>query len=179
MLKEATADSTKMDIAGVSEVPTGSLAEGDPLATAMAEIRQTLSAQKSALQTAERSFKRLEREVKRLRQAARSASYGKKGQRGKRKPTGFARPGPVTPAMLTFLGREPGEEVARTEVTREVNAYIKANQLQDPMNAKGILPDMKLRVLLDVQPGTYLTYFNLQKYLNPHFLRAPSQVSGD
>ena len=168
-----------MEAATIAEPVAEPQSEGDPLAAAVEEIRATLSVQKSALQTAERSLKRLEREVKRLRQAARAGACGKRAQKGKRKPTGFARPGPVTPAMLAFLGRQPGEEVARTEVTREVNAYIKASQLQDPANAKGILPDAKLGALLDVEAGTYLTYFNLQKYLNPHFTRVPAQDSGD
>ena len=179
MLKGAPADSIKMDAATATEPTSGASSEGDPLAVAVEEIRSTLSVQRGALQTAERSLKRLEREVKRLRQAARAGAAARRAQKGKRKPTGFARPGPVTTALLAFLDRQPGEHVARTEVTREVNAYIKAHQLQDPGNAKVILPDAKLGALLAVESGTDLTYFSLQKHLNPHFIRAPAQDSGD
>ena len=152
------------------------LQDADPLSVTMDELRNTLAAQKSALVTADRALKRLEREVKRLR-AARGGTGARRAQRAKRKPTGFARPGPVSPALLSFLGRQPGEHVARTEVTREVNAYIKAHQLQDPANAKGIQPDAKLGALLAIEPGTDLTYFTIQKYLNPHFIRPPAADS--
>ena len=59
--------------------------------------------------------------------------------------------------------------MARTEVTREINKYIRTHNLQDPTNGRKINPDGKLRKLLEVPNTEDLTYFNLQKYLSKHF----------
>ena len=74
--------------------------------------------------------------------------------------------------MSTFLGRETGSEMARTEVTREINAYIREHKLQDKENGRRIIADAKLMALLKVTPTDELTYFNLQRYMSPHFAKA-------
>ena len=58
--------------------------------------------------------------------------------------------------------------MARTEVTREINKYIQENNLKDPSNGRKILADAKLKVLLNLNDEE-LTYFNLQKFMSPHF----------
>ena len=73
--------------------------------------------------------------------------------------------------LAAFLGKEPGSEMARTEVTREINKYIRANKLQDPDNGRKINPDTALATLLKVGKNDELTYFNLQ-YMSPHFCKA-------
>jgi chromatin remodeling complex protein RSC6 len=67
--------------------------------------------------------------------------------------------------------------MARTEVTKEINAYIRANKLQDPKNGRIIQADAKLQTLLNLKKGDELTYFNLQKYMSPHFAKAVKTVS--
>ena len=62
--------------------------------------------------------------------------------------------------------------MARTEVTREINAYIREHKLQDKDNGRKINPDAKLLKLLKLKKGDELTYFNLQKYMSPHFAKA-------
>jgi chromatin remodeling complex protein RSC6 len=59
--------------------------------------------------------------------------------------------------------------MARTEVTREINSYIRAHSLQDPKNGRKINPDKKLATLLKIGAEDELTYFNLQRYMSPHF----------
>ena len=59
--------------------------------------------------------------------------------------------------------------MARTEVTKEIQAYILAHELQDPSNGRIIRADTKLRKLLLLPKGQQLTYFNLQKYMSRHF----------
>ena len=66
--------------------------------------------------------------------------------------------------------------MARTEVTREINAYIRANNLQDKDNGRKINADTKLTSLLKLSPGDELTYFNLQKFMSPHFAKASKAV---
>jgi upstream activation factor subunit UAF30 len=59
--------------------------------------------------------------------------------------------------------------MARTEVTKEINQYIVTNNLQDKNNGRIIRADTKLRKLLRLNKSDELTYFNLQKYMSPHF----------
>ena len=63
--------------------------------------------------------------------------------------------------------------MARTDVTREINKYIRANNLQDKDNGRKINPDKLLRELLKIDETVDLTYFNLQRYMGPHF---PKQI---
>ena len=61
--------------------------------------------------------------------------------------------------------------MARTEVTREINTYIRAHKLQDPKNGRVIRADAALRKLLKLKKDDELTYFNLQRYMSPHFAK--------
>ena len=68
-------------------------------------------------------------------------------------------------------------EMARTEVTREINAYIREHKLQDKDNGRKIIADKKLTGLLKLKKGDELTYFNLQKYMSPHFAKAGDKAT--
>ena len=78
-------------------------------------------------------------------------------------------PRPITPELCEFLGKPAGTKMARMDVTKEINAYIRAHELQDAANGRQINPDKKLAELLNIPAGDVLTYFNLQQYLSPHF----------
>ena len=67
--------------------------------------------------------------------------------------------------------------MARTEVTREINAYIREHKLQDKENGRKIIADKKLTGLLKLKKGDELTYFNLQKYMSPHFAKATDKIA--
>ena len=121
-----------------------------------------LTAQVRALQ------KSTEREVKTLQK--KSKSNRKKA--GNRAPSGFVKPTLISTELAKFLGKPSGTEMARTEVTREINNYIRQHKLQDPANGRRILPDSKLTKLLKVKKSDELTYFNLQRYMSPHFQKA-------
>ena len=110
-----------------------------------------------------------EREVK-----AASKSARKKRKSGNRQPSGFVKPAVISDELAGFLGKSKGTEMARTEVTREINTYIRANKLQDPKNGRRILADSKLRKLLKLKKTDELTYFNLQRYMSPHFPKSGS-----
>jgi upstream activation factor subunit UAF30 len=106
--------------------------------------------------------------VKELR-TAQKASAKKRRKVGNRAPSGFVKPTPISKELAEFLGKTDGSEMARTEVTREINAYIRTNSLQDKENGRRINPDAKLKSLLKLKKGDELTYFNLQRYMSPHF----------
>ena len=89
-----------------------------------------------------------------------------------RAPSGFVKPTLISNELAAFLGKPEGSVLARTEVTREVNAYIRAQKLQDKDNGRKINPDAKLLKLLKLKKGDELTYFNLQKYMAAHFAKS-------
>ena len=69
--------------------------------------------------------------------------------------------------------------MARTDVTKELQQYILKHNLQDPKNGRHILADKKLQKLLRMKKEDQLTYFNLQKYMKPHFATGGSPPSAD
>ena len=118
-------------------------------------------------------FKNLEKIVSReLKNAQKSSSRHRKKNAGNRQPSGFVKPTRISDELAKFLGKQSGVEMARTEVSKEINAYIREKGLQDPENGRKIHPDASLTKLLNVQKGDELTYFNLQKYMKHHFIKA-------
>ena len=132
---------------------------------------QQLSTVVSALKS---EFRTLEKNATRELKSAAKASQKrkqKKERKGNRSPSGFVKPTLISDELASFLGKDKGTEMARTEVTREINAYIRANQLQDKTNGRRIIADIKLSSLLKLASGDELTYFNLQRYMSPHFTK--------
>jgi chromatin remodeling complex protein RSC6 len=84
-------------------------------------------------------------------------------------PSGFAKPGPVSDELRTFLGLENDELIARTAVTKRINDYCKAHNLQNEADKRQINPDASLRKLLKMSKTDNLTFFNLQTYMKVHF----------
>jgi chromatin remodeling complex protein RSC6 len=90
---------------------------------------------------------------------------------GQRTLSGFAKPSQLSAELCTFIGVTPGTSMARTEVTRAINEYIKKNNLQDASDKRHILPDAALTKILNLTAEDKLTYFNLQKFLKHHFTK--------
>ena len=140
--------------------------------TALLAQLSVLRSQVTSITTQVRALsKSHEREVK-----AASKSARKKRKSGNRQPSGFVKPAVISDELAGFLGKSKGTEMARTEVTREINSYIRANKLQDPTNGRRILADTKLRKLLKLKKTDELTYFNLQRYMSPHFPKSGSSA---
>ena len=138
--------------------------EFNQVVTQLTSVRTLLA----GLTTQVRQLQR--RSEKELRTAQKSGKKVRKAT-GNRNPSGFVKPTPISDALAAFLGKKPGDQMARTEVTREINQYIRAHNLQDPQNGRKINPDAKLRKLLNVEKNGELTYFNLQRYMSPHFIK--------
>ena len=79
--------------------------------------------------------KRTDREMK----AAQKNGRKRRANKGTRAPSGFVKPTQISNELASFLGKDKGTEMARTEVTREINAYIRKHNLQDPKNGRHIL----------------------------------------
>ena len=87
----------------------------------------------------------------------------------KRPPSGFAKPALISDSLCQFLGKPSGTEMARTEVTKYLTTYIKQHSLQDQANKRIINCDTALKGLLNVNAEDQVTYFNLQRFMKPHF----------
>lgn len=130
---------------------------------------QTVNAMISSLKA---DFRQLEKKAIRELKAAEKASQKRKRKQGNRSPSGFVKPTKISDELASFLGKDKGSEMARTEVTREINAYIREHKLQDKDNGRVIKADKKLSSLLKLKTSDELTYFNLQKYMSPHFAKS-------
>lgn len=131
--------------------------------TTLGTFRQSITALQSQIRILE---KQVRKEMKSLRKEA-----SRNKAKGNRKPSGFAKPSVVTPELCKFMGKDVGTEIARTEVTQYLIQYIKDNELQFADNKKIIVPDDTLKSLLGVKEGDEVTYFNLQRLMNQHFVK--------
>ena len=112
---------------------------------------------------------------------ANARSQAKKAKREgeeAREPCGIRAPTLISDSMCSFLGCPTGTRLPRTDVTKLVTDYIKKNNLQIQTNKRFFAPDNKLGAILgplqqkDKEMG--YGYFNLQRYLSPHFLKTSS-----
>ena len=135
------------------------------------DLLSQLSSLRSALTSVTAQVRSLQKRSEREIKVALKASKKRKSKSGNRAPSGFVKPTKISTELANFLGKPLGSEMARTEVTREINTYIRAHKLQDPKNGRIILADGKLRKLLKLKKEDELTYFNLQRYMSPHFAK--------
>lgn len=133
------------------------------------EIIESLSIFKSQINLIQQRVKDLEKNMKKHVKVLKRGSVKNKNK-GPRKPSGFAKPSQVTKELCEFMNKNEGTELARTEVTRALVSYIKEHNLQNKENSKIIHADEKLKNLLELDDSDELTYFNLQKYMNKHFI---------
>lgn len=134
------------------------------------EVVQTLSTFKTTISMLSTQIKNLERNVK--KNVKRLEKEGKKNKnKGNRKASGFAVPTKISKDLCKFMGVKEGTQLARTEVTKYIIQYIKDNKLPDETNKKIIKPNNKLKSLLKLEKNDEVTYFNLQKYMNKHFVK--------
>ena len=144
--------------------------EGEaPIAERSIEFLSKLQQMSVLISSLKSEFRTLEKQWTRDLKTAQKQSSKKKRKAGNRAPSGFVKPTRISDELAKFLDKPVGSEMARTEVTRDINKYIRSNNLQDKDNGRKINPDTKLSALLKLAKGEELTYFNLQKYMSPHF----------
>lgn len=148
----------------VADVPTDKFAVVlERLQRFATEVKDTIAVVK-ALQ---KEFQKVQKtSAKKTKKVASPAAASKP-----RTPSGFAKPTKLSDDLCNFLGVPSGSQMARTEVTRVINEYIKKNSLQDTNDKRTIVPDSKLLSILKLGEGEKLTYFNLQTYIKHHFQR--------
>ena len=132
-------------------------------------LRETISTLHAQLKKLE---KRVAREIKDARKRKRRTTP-QLDENGAAKPVRlsiFEIPTKLSDDLCVFLGKPKGSEMSRSNVTKAVTTYIKEKGLK---NKHDIKPDAPLKKLLGVADTEGLTYFNLQRYLNKHYVTVP------
>lgn len=163
---------TPVVTAPVVEAPVESAdatVENVDLAAQSTEFLSKLNQLGSLFNTLKTEFRSLEKKWTRELKAVQKTQSKRKRKSGNRQPSGFVKPTKISDELASFLEKPVGTEMARTDVTREINKYIRSHNLQDKANGRKIIPDAKLQSLLKLKKTDELTYFNLQRYMSPHF----------
>jgi chromatin remodeling complex protein RSC6 len=113
--------------------------------------------------------KLVEKEMKDLK------TYSKKKRTRKpdSKPGGFRKPVKISDEMCEFIGIPKGKKLARTEVSKKLNEYIRDNNLQHEKDRRIIKPDEKLLALFsdEYKDECRLDFFTMQKYIKHHYIK--------
>ena len=151
--------------------------EADAITEQSANFMSKLQQLSVMLSTIKTEYRALEKKWTRDLKTAQKLSSKRKRKAGNRAPSGFVKPTKISDELASFLGKEKGTEMARTEVTRDINKYIRTHNLQDKDNGRKINSDTKLAALLKLKKTDELTYFNLQRYMSPHFAKATKEAT--
>jgi chromatin remodeling complex protein RSC6 len=177
------------DLQNVHDMQNGNddINELDLLMNDFSQIIGSIGKFKIQMTELQNQIRHLERNTKRKMKTLQK-QVAKHKKRKKKEPSGFAKPSVVSDELCAFMNKPTGTKMARTEVTRYIIAYIKTNGLQDTANKKHINPDESLANLLGLNVNSdcdvddndnedkvvdnkeALTFFNLQKHMNKHFV---------
>jgi upstream activation factor subunit UAF30 len=147
------------------------------IAAQSVEFMAKLNQLSSMIATLKTEYRSIEKKWTRELKIAQKSSSKKKKRAGNRAPSGFVKPTKISDELAKFLEKPTGTEMARTDVTREINKYIRSHNLQDVGNGRKINPDQKLQTLLKLKKTDELTYFNLQRYMSPHFQKSEKALA--
>ena len=111
-------------------------------------------------------FTKLQKQMKKVLKAIKKEGQDESKPK---KLSGFAKPTQISEELATFLKIDKGELIARTQVTKLINVYVKENDLQNPENKREIIMNDALRKLVDIPDDVTLSFFNLQKYIKHHY----------
>lgn len=145
--------------------------EAAPASSEFSDFMTKLQQLSNLVNSLKSEFRTLEKKANKDLKNITKANAKRKRKNVNRAPSGFVKPTLISAELASFLGKTAGTEMARTEVTREINSYIRDHQLQDKSNGRIINADTKLSSLLKIPVGEELTYFNLQRYMSPHFTK--------
>jgi len=159
-----------------SAAATVAAVDSSSLASKLSDFSSKIQQVASILSAMKTDYKVLEKSVSRELKTASKSKKAKKPPSPNRQPSGFVRPSVISEELIKFLGKESGTMMSRVEVSKAINEYITTNQLKDKVSGRQINPDAKLSTLLKIGKDEVLTYFNLQKYLKIHFIKATPAV---
>lgn len=149
------------------------MAEFDTLLETVNTMRNTLATVCSELKKLQ---KQTAREMKKASKGKRrrAATLTEGGEVKPKRESVFTKPTKITDELATFLGKSKGSEMVRGDVTKAIMNYVKERKLN---NKQQINADGALKKLLRLSDKDELTILNLQRYLNPHYLKAVPTVT--
>ena len=173
--KKAESAPAPVVVAPVASAPEPVVAAPEPVAESSTSLKvqefgAKLQQMAGLFASMKSDYKTLEKVFSRELKSAQKNSKKRKTT-GNRQPSGFVKPTRISDELAKFLGKTIGTEMARTEVSKEINAYIREKGLQDKENGRKIHPDASLAKLLALTAADELTYFNLQRYMKHHFIK--------
>ncbi len=154
VVAEVTSAATDDKDAVLTENPMQNLTEKLGAVTALLKETQ------ACLKVAAREYDKLKKIVDKIQ---------KKRENARKSPSGFAKPNKISNELCDFIGVPHGTEKSRTDITRYINSYVKEHNLNKPSNRRVILPDDKLKAILNVKDGEEVTFFILQRLISHHF----------
>ena len=164
------------------------------LPTQFNNLNQIINIFKTQLNDIQNQVKAIEKNVKKEMKNSQQQSHAKEVKKINSIPNGFARPSKVSAELCIFMNRPVGSEISRVDATQYLLKYIREHGLQEMTERKKINPDETLSKLLGrgfrppttrgFRPPTTIeedgeagferappfTYYNLQTYLNHHFI---------
>jgi chromatin remodeling complex protein RSC6 len=168
--KEPVVVAAPVVVAPATEAPVAEVAAESSIANKIQEFGAKLQQMAGLFASMKSDYKTLEKVFSRELKNAQKNSK-KRRTTGNRQPSGFVKPTRISDELAKFLGKTVGTEMARTEVSKEINAYIREKGLQDKENGRKIHADANLSKLLALGATDELTYFNLQRYMKHHFVK--------
>ena len=142
------------------------------LSATLSDFSRSLQEVTFSLNKMKAEFKILEKQVIREAKSMDKVNAKRNKSKGSRAPSGFVKPAAISKELAKFLGVDEGTKMARTDVTKMITSYVKEHSLQASDNGRRIMPDAKLKALLNVTDKDEVTYFNLQKFMKHHFVKA-------
>jgi chromatin remodeling complex protein RSC6 len=127
------------------------------------------------MQKFKQDFSNIQNKLKNLEKVCKKEKkiYNKlvgKQNKGNKAPSGFAKPTNISDELCSFMNRDTGSKIARTEVTQFITKYIEQHDLQKKTNRQYIIPNEALQKLWDTKDGEEVTYFTIQRHMNRHFI---------
>jgi upstream activation factor subunit UAF30 len=116
-----------------------------------------------------KELKALRKDVRKIRQHFEDPTGEKQAARSQN--NGFNKPLNVTDKLRAFLSLAADEKISRSQVTGRINTYVTEKGLKAGQN---ITLDATLQDLLQPPEGTQITFLNIQKYINPHYIKDPT-----
>ena len=161
-------------VSSVDAATTPPVAEAAP-DNVLSSIIDKVNSLSSHIKEIQASLKVLSKEYDKQQKIIEKAQ--KKRQNAKNSPSGFAKPNKISDELCDFIGVPHGTEKSRTDITRLINAYVKEHNLNKPENKRFILPDTKLKKILNVGDSEEINYFILQKLISHHFPASASKTA--
>jgi upstream activation factor subunit UAF30 len=117
-----------------------------------------------------KELKSLRKEVRKIRQTLEDPTGEKAAERAKN--NGLNKPQDVTPALRAFLNLAADEKISRSQVTKRINQYVTEKGLKA---GQQINLDAALKALLAPPEDVKVTFLNIQRYINPHYIKEPKE----